>query len=146
MAHHNTIKNYSRLSDRINLFPQGAPPSSLLFEIFKILFNDKEAGLVSLLPIKPFTSEKAAGIWKMRESHAELILSDLADRGLLLDAVENDDILYSMPPPMAGFFEFSLMRHRKNLTRKHCHLSFILMLIRKMRLSGICLPVAIPSL
>ena len=118
MAHHNTIKNYSRLSDRINLFPQGAPPSSLLFEIFKILFNEKEAVLVSLLPIKPFTSKKAAGIWKMKKSEAELILNDLADRGLLVDAVENDDILYTMPPPMAGFFEFSLMRHRKDVDQK----------------------------
>jgi len=118
MAHHNTIKNYSRLSERINLFPQGAPPSSLLFEIFKILFNEKEAGLVSLLPIKPFTSEKAAGIWKMKKSEAELILNDLADRGLLVDAVKNDDILYAMPPPMAGFFEFSLMRYRKDVDQK----------------------------
>lgn len=118
MAHHNTIKNYSRLSDRINLFPQGAPPTSLLFEIFKILFNEKEAGLVSLLPIKPFTSEKAAGIWKMKKTEAELILNDLADRGLLVDAIENDDILYTMPPPMAGFFEFSLMRHRKDVNQK----------------------------
>jgi ferredoxin len=118
MAHHNTIKNYNRLSDRINLFPQGAPPSDFLFEILKILFTEKEAGLVSLLPIKPFTAAKAAGIWNMKKSEAELILNDLADRGLLVDAVDNDDIIYSMPPPMAGFFEFSLMRYRKDINQK----------------------------
>ncbi len=118
MAHHNTIKNYSRLSDRINLFPQGAAPSDLLFEILKILFTEKEAGLVSLLPIKPFTSEKAAKIWKMRKPEAELILNDLADRGLLLDAETKEGILYSMPPPMAGFFEFSLMRYRNDIDQR----------------------------
>ena len=118
MAHHNTIKNYSRLADRINLFPQGAPPSSLLFEIFKILFTEKEAGLVSLLPIKPFTAAKAAGIWKMKKSEAELILNDMACRGLLVDALKDEDILYSMPPPMAGFFEFSLMRYRNDIDQK----------------------------
>lgn len=120
MAHHNSIKhnNYSNLTKRINLFPQGAVVSDLLFEILKILFSEKEAGLVSLLPIKPFNTKTAAGIWKIREVEAKRILNDLADRGLLIDAEQNDDVLYSMPPPMAGFFEFSLMRYRNDIDQK----------------------------
>ncbi len=120
MAHHNTIKyyNYKKLTDRYNLFPQGAVASDLLFEILKILFSEREASLVSLLPIKPFNAGKAAGIWKMKESDAKDILNDLADRGILIDACENDDVLYSMPPPMAGFFEFSLMRYRNDIDQK----------------------------
>ena len=66
---HNTIKtSYANLSDRLNRYPQGAPPSKLLFEILKILFSEKEAELVSCLPIKPFTAKKASRIWKM-DSH-----------------------------------------------------------------------------
>ena len=62
---HNTIKSsYANLVDRLNRFPQGAPPSELLNKILKILFSEKEANLVSLLPIKPFTAEKASSIWK----------------------------------------------------------------------------------
>jgi ferredoxin len=120
MAHHTTIKynSYKLLTDRYNQFPQGAPASDLLFEILKILFSEREAGLVSLLPIKPFNAKKAAGIWKMREPAARVILNDLADKGLLLDSVENDDVIYSMPPPMAGFFEFSLMRYRNDIDQK----------------------------
>ena len=120
MAHHTTIKynSYKLLTDRYNQFPQGAPASDLLFEILKILFSEREAGLVSLLPIKPFNAKKAAGIWKMREPAARVILNDLADKGLLLDAMENDDVIYSMPPPMAGFFEFSLMRYRNDIDQK----------------------------
>jgi Na+-translocating ferredoxin:NAD+ oxidoreductase RNF subunit RnfB len=120
MAHHNTIKhnNFKQLSDRYNRFPQGAPDSELLFEILKILFSEREAGLVSLLPIKPFNARKAAGIWKISEPDARVILNDLADKGLLLDAEEGDDVLYSMPPPMAGFFEFSLMRYRNDIDQK----------------------------
>jgi len=120
MAHHNTIKqnNYKRLAERYNRFPQGAPVSDLLFEILKILFSEREAGLVSLLPIKPFNAKKAAVIWKMKESDAKVILNDLADKGLLLDAVGDDDVIYSMPPPMAGFFEFSLMRYRNDIDQK----------------------------
>jgi len=118
MAHHNTIKNYQKLSERYNRFPQGAVASDLLFEILKILFSEREAGLVSLLPIKPFSARKAAGIWKISEPEATVILNDLADRGILLDGCENDEVLYSMPPPMAGFFEFSLMRYRNDIDQK----------------------------
>jgi len=120
MAHHNTVKynNYKKLTDRYNRFPQGAVASELLFEILKILFSEREAGLVSLLPIKPFNAKKAAGIWKMKEVDAINILNDLADRGILIDALENDEVLYSMPPPMAGFFEFSLMRYRNDIDQK----------------------------
>ena len=120
MAHHNTIKynNYKNLTERINMFPQGAVASDLLFEILKILFSEREAGLVSLLPIKPFNAKKAAGIWKIKEPDARVILNDLADRGILLDTEMNDDVLYSMPPPMAGFFEFSLMRYRNDINQK----------------------------
>ena len=117
MAHHNTIKesSYKNLAERINRFPQGAFASDLLFNILKILFTEKEAGFVSLLPIKPFNAAKAAGIWKMKEADAIKILNDLADKGLILDGEQNGEILYSMPPPMAGFFEFSLMRYRNDI-------------------------------
>jgi len=120
MAHHNTIKNnnYQKLTARLNLLPQGAVASDLLFEILKILFSEREAGLVSSLPIKPFNARKAAALWKIREADAESILNDLADRGILIDACNNDDVIYSMPPPMAGFFEFSLMRYRNDIDQK----------------------------
>jgi ferredoxin len=120
MAHQNTIKYYpyKKLTNRLNLLPQGAVASEMLFEILKILFTEREAGLVSKLPIKPFNARKAARIWKIGESDARTILNDLADRGLLLDGEENDDVLYSMPPPMAGFFEFSLMRYRNDIDQK----------------------------
>ncbi|MEE4261513.1 MAG: (Fe-S)-binding protein, partial [Desulfobacteraceae bacterium] len=63
---HNTIKSsYSKLAKRLNRFPQGAPPTELLFKILKMLFSEKEAELASLMPIKPFTAKKASRIWKM---------------------------------------------------------------------------------
>lgn len=121
MAHHNTIKanSYSSLAQRLNKFPQGAPPTELLFKILKVLFSERETQLVSLLPIKPFTDKKAAEIWKMNLSDAKTILNDLADRGLLLDYENNGDTTYTLPPPMAGFFEFSLMRYRNDINQKN---------------------------
>ena len=120
MAHHNTIKSnsYNNLVQRLNIFPQGAPPSELLFKILKVLFSEREAKLVSELPIKPFTDQKAAKIWKLNPTDAKIILNDLADRGILLDYEDDGNTKYVLPPPMAGFFEFSLMRYRKDINQK----------------------------
>jgi ferredoxin len=120
MAHHNTIKvnSYNRLVQRLNIFSQGAPPSELLFKILKVLFSEREAKLVSELPIKPFTDKKAAAIWKLNPSDAKIILNDLADRGILLDYEDDGNTTYVLPPPMAGFFEFSLMRYREDINQK----------------------------
>jgi hypothetical protein len=54
MAHQTLKSGYTSLIDRLNRFPQGAPPSELLFKILKMLFSEREARLVSLMPIKPF--------------------------------------------------------------------------------------------
>jgi ferredoxin len=120
MSHHNVIKanSYNNLAQRLNRFPQGASPTELLFKILRVLFSEKEARLVSLLPIKPFTDKKAAAIWKLRLQDARVILNDLAERGILLDYKEDGNTTYILPPPMAGFFEFSMMRYRKDINQK----------------------------
>jgi ferredoxin len=118
MAHHTLKTAYSDLVERINRFPQGAPPSELLTKILKVLFSEKEAQLVSLLPIKPFTAEKAGLIWKMDINSTRKILETLADRALLVDIEQNGIQEYTLPPPMAGFFEFSMMRVRNDIDQK----------------------------
>jgi ferredoxin len=114
MAHHANMSAYQKLVGRLNRFPQGAPPGELLNSILKILFSEEEARLVSLLPIKPFTAEAAARAWKTDVPAARRILDELAGRALLLDM----DGTYTLPPPMAGFFEFSMMRLRDDLDQK----------------------------
>ncbi len=118
MAHHHIQSGYSRLVARLNRFPQGAPPSELLFHILKMLFSEKEAQQVSLLPIRPFTAKKASHAWKMDLADAQKVLDDLAGRAILLDMEQNGESFYVLPPPMAGFFEFSLMRLRDDLDQK----------------------------
>jgi ferredoxin len=116
---HNTIKSgYSKLADRLNRYPQGAPPSELLFKILKMLFSEKEAKLVSLMPIKPFTAKKASRIWKMDLTSTQKVLDELAGRAILVDIEQNGESVYVLPPPMAGFFEFSLMRVRNDIDQK----------------------------
>ncbi len=114
-----TLKtSYSDLVERLNRFPQGAPPSELLNKILKVLFSDREAQLVSLLPIRPFTAEKASRIWKLDLTSTCKILDTLAGKALLVDIEQNGEQEYVLPPPMAGFFEFSMMRIRPDIDQK----------------------------
>lgn len=47
-----------------------------------MLFTEKEAELVSLLPIRPFDARKAASVWRREERRAgEGILDGLASQG-----------------------------------------------------------------
>jgi formate hydrogenlyase subunit 6/NADH:ubiquinone oxidoreductase subunit I len=118
MSHADLKDSYLRLTERLNRFPQGAPPSEMLFKIFKILFDEKEASLLSLLPLRPFTAERASRAWKMKPPEARTILNALASKGILLDMEDGGRQKYVLPPPMAGFFEFSLMRVRSDIDQK----------------------------
>lgn len=118
MAHHTAKSEYRKLVRRLNRFPLGAPPSALLFDILKLLFTEQEAGLVALLPLRPFDAQQAARIWKLPLSQAEQMLEKLAGRMLLVDIPQNGKTFYVLPPPMAGFFEFSLMRVRGDIDQQ----------------------------
>ncbi len=118
MSHHTAKSAYQKLEDRINLLPQGAPPSKTLTQILTVLFSPKEAELVAQLPIKPFTAQDASRIWKLDIIATTDILENMAGRALLLDADCFGTQKYVLPPPMAGFFEFTLMRTRGDIDQK----------------------------
>lgn len=115
MGHLSAKSGYDQLIDRLNKFPQGAPPTETLYKILGILFDEEEAALVSKLPIQSFKADEAAKRWKMPLDEATFILDKLARRALLVDIHKNDDTYYVLPPPMAGFIEFSMMRIRDDV-------------------------------
>jgi ferredoxin len=83
------------------------------------LFSPQEAQLAALMPLLPFDAAKAARIWKVHKREASRTLENLAARGLLVDIFRDTGRrLYVLPPPMAGFFEFSLMRVRPDIDQK----------------------------
>ena len=116
---HTTLKSgYVELVDRLNRFPQGAPASDTLYKILQILFSEKEAQLVALLPIKPFTARQASRVWGMDLAAARSVLDGLASRAILVDVERSGELVYTLPPPMAGFFEFSMMRTRGDVDQR----------------------------
>jgi len=85
MSHHTSREGYTHLIDRLNRFPLGAPPSQTLYQILSLLFTPKEAELVSLLPVKPFSVEVAAQNWQMTQAQAQKMLDALCSKALLMD-------------------------------------------------------------
>ena len=118
MSHINVKKAYKSLEERLNRFPQGAPPSDTLYQILSMLFTEKEAELVAQLPIKAFRVKTAAKIWSVSESEALKVLDKLASKAILLDLEDDKGKQYILPPPMAGFIEFALMRTRNDIDQK----------------------------
>ena len=109
---------YHQLVVRLNKFPQGAPPSKALYDILTILFSEDEARLVSQLPIKVFQARRAAAVWGKPLPEARRILNTLCRKALLVDIRLHGTTAYCLPPPMAGFFEFSMMRRRDDMDQK----------------------------
>ena len=118
MSHVTLKSGYTDLVERLNRFPQGAPPSETLYKILSMLFSEREADLVAQLPIKPFTATQASRILKMDLSETRQVLDELASRAILADIEREGQTIYTLPPPMAGFFEFSMMRLRGDIDQK----------------------------
>jgi len=118
MAHHSVKSAYRQMTSRLNRFPQGAPPSDLLYRILRLLVSEREAALIAQLPVRPFSAARAARIWRMPVAEAEAVLDELAGRAVLVDVEEDGARTYVLPPPMAGFFEFSMMRVRGDLDQQ----------------------------
>ena len=119
MGHLTTKDAYKSLEERINWFTQGAPPTETLYKILQVLYTEKEAKWVALLPVRPFTLKRAARVWNTSEAKAEKLLDHLCDKALLVDSCYHGERQFVMPPPMAGFIEFALMRTRGDIDQKY---------------------------
>ena len=97
----------------------GAPASQSLYKILQVLYTEEEAKWVSLLPVRPFTIRRAARVWGTSEAKAEKVLDHLCEKALLVDSEYHGIRRFVMPPPMAGFIEFALMRTRGDIDQKY---------------------------
>jgi len=118
MAHVTLRSGYTEMVDRLNRFPQGAPPSESLYKILEILLSESEAAVVAQLPVRPFTARQAARRLKAGVGETRATLDELASRAILVDTERDGETTYVLPPPMAGFFEFSMMRMRGDVDQK----------------------------
>ena len=119
MGHITTKDAYKSLEERINWFTQGAPASETFYNILQAFFSEKKAKTMAVLPVRPFTIKRAARIWNTTEAKAEKVLDQLCEKALLVDSEHNGVRKFVIPPPMAGFIEFALMRTRGDIDQKY---------------------------
>ena len=121
MGHINHVKNeYKELQKRLDRNPVGAPESEHLYEIFRLLYTDKEARVASRMPMTPSTAGRIAKRTGMGVAELERLLDGMADKGLVMD-FEHRKLgkkFYMLAPPVVGFFEFSMMRERSDIPQK----------------------------
>jgi len=118
MAHQTARSGYKKLTERLDRFPHGIVESETLYKILSVLFTEEEAQLLSQLPIGDFGIPLAMKRWKKSEQETIEILDDMASRAVLIDIKKGEDTRYLLPPPMIGFFEFSMMRIGTHLDQK----------------------------
>jgi Pyruvate/2-oxoacid:ferredoxin oxidoreductase delta subunit len=89
-------------------------------EILEILYTPEEAELASRMPVMPTGLDGIAHRLNLAPAALKPRLEALCDRGLVLDLVhpETGDTKYVLAPPMAGFFEFSMMRAKDSIPKK----------------------------
>lgn len=107
---HLTVRTYRTLYRRMNQFPPGVFDSETFHKILSLLFTEEEAKLCSVMSLVPSSVKDIAKLWQKPELETETILNTLADKGLLYDHAFDGISMFSLAPPVFGFFEFSLMR------------------------------------
>jgi Pyruvate/2-oxoacid:ferredoxin oxidoreductase delta subunit len=119
MGHIANIKDiYEGLQVRLDKNPIGAPRSSLLYTILKLLYDKDEAFIASRFPLGRATLTdlvKATGI--EREVLKEK-LDTMARKGQIIDYSKAGINLYFLAPTMIGLFEFTFMRTREDIPQK----------------------------
>jgi NAD-dependent dihydropyrimidine dehydrogenase PreA subunit len=89
-------------------------------EILEILFSPEEAALAARLPLVPASIETIAARVGIPCDDLRPRLERMAEKGIVMDLLhpETGSPRYLLSPPMAGFFEFSLMRATPLIPKK----------------------------
>lgn len=101
---------YTRLAERFDLPPIGAPKSQTFIEILRILFEPEEAELALHMGFGFETAEKIAGKSGHAIEDAENLLKSMADK-VIIFTKEKDGILgYALLPTFPGLYEFPFFK------------------------------------
>ena len=111
-------KEHQLLQQRLDKMVTGAPDSPVLMKILKLLFTPEEAALARRIPVKPTSLAALSKKLEMPEDELQDKLTELAQRGVVVDFMQGGKHFYLLPPVVIGFFEFVFMRAREDLPMK----------------------------
>lgn len=101
---------YQKLRKRLDRYPIGAPESKTMYDILKTIYTTEEAEVASKMPMRFSTLEDLSKKINKEKKKLELVLENMAEKGLVFDFERNAKKYYMLSPTVVGFFEFSLMR------------------------------------
>ena len=116
MGHiNNPDKEYHLLQTRFDKMVTGAPASPYLTKILEILYSPEEANLARKIPTQPTSLKKLVAKTALPEEKLKDKLTEMTERGVLVDFEIKGKKYYTLPPVVIGFFEYVFMRSRDNL-------------------------------
>ena len=111
----NSDREYRLLQQKLDKNVTGAPDSPVLLEILKLLFSPSEVELARRVPCKPTSLNSLSRKTGMDAAELGARLTELAERGLMLDFERSGKRYFMLPPVVIGLFEFTFMRARDNV-------------------------------
>lgn len=111
----NSDREYRLLRKRLDRTITGAPDSPVLDQIVRMLYRPEDVELAVQVPFKITPLAKLAQKTGIPAGELCNRLSEMAERGLMLDFTHEDEHFFALPPLILGFFEFTFMRARDEL-------------------------------
>ncbi|MBF0397718.1 MAG: 4Fe-4S dicluster domain-containing protein [Desulfobacterales bacterium] len=106
---------YRKLGEKIDNLTIRAPWNEALYKIFKTLYSEEEADVVTKMPYSLSQFDRVQKITKYEPIKLRKILDNLCSKGLVVDMWLNEDYYYMPSPMVIGIFEFTMMRTGGNL-------------------------------
>ena len=111
----NHDRKYHLLQQRLDRNVTGAPESPAFLKILKLLFSPEEAELARRIPGQPTTLEVLSRKLDISADKLDDTLTEMAQRGLVVDLEHGGQRYFSLSPVVIGFFEFTFMRTRDDM-------------------------------
>ncbi|MFQ5996165.1 MAG: ATP-binding protein [Dehalococcoidales bacterium] len=111
----NHERKYRRLQQRLDRNITGAPESPTFTKILKLLFSPEEAEFARRIPGQPTSLDVLSRKLDIPPDKLDNKMTEMAQRGLVLDLEYKGQRYFSLPPVVIGFFEFTFMRTRDDM-------------------------------
>jgi hypothetical protein len=110
---------YKRLAERLDTIPNGFPAteSGVELKLLAKLFTPEEAALTVQLKLTPESVEQIAERTGYDVKELETVLSDMVERGLILEKRRKDGVTYALIPFVVGIYELQLEHLDEEMAR-----------------------------
>lgn len=114
----NGEREHRLLRQRMDHHVCGVPETPAILEILQLLYTREEAAFARQVPSQPISLEALSKKLSLPADEVGGKMTDLAQRGLMLDFEKDGARYYALPPVLGGIFEFVMMRARDEVPMK----------------------------